>query len=207
MLHAFGWAALAVLGSYLALFFWGGTLAARAAGRSIWLFGQARGKDALAATGFRLAFVFAFMGPLVWLAIPFLHKTDPLWTEGRWPALGLAGLTLAAIGAMLAFAAQMSMGALLRVGVQQGETGSLVQGGLFRISRNPTFLGQLLLLSGLALAIPALPTLAAPILFFLSARAQIRAEEEALSAANGADYDRFRQNVPRWFGFPKAVDR
>lgn len=47
MLAPFGWSALAVLALYLALFFWGGVLAARAAGRPIWLFGRATGRDRL----------------------------------------------------------------------------------------------------------------------------------------------------------------
>ncbi len=196
MLHAFGWAALAVLGTYLALFFWGGAQAAQAAGRPIWLFGEARGRDRLAAFGFRAAFVLAAAGPLLWLAVPTLHKLDPLWTEGRMPLLGITGVALAALGAMLAFAAQMAMGVSWRVGVKNGETGALVQGGLFRISRNPTFLGQLCCSSALALAIPSLPTLAGVLLFYWSASVQIRSEEAALSAANGADYDAFRRTVP-----------
>lgn len=202
MLHAFGWAALIILGVYLGLFFWGGVLAARAAGRSVWLFGAATGKDRWAAFGFRAAFALSFAGPLIWLILPFLHKADLLWTEGRFPLLGLMGVVLSAVGAMVAFAAQMSMGASWRVGVKAGETGALVQGGLFRFSRNPTFLGQLLLLAGVALAIPALPTLAGVALFFWSASVQIRSEESVLAASNGDDYRAFQASVPRWIGLP-----
>jgi signal peptidase II len=88
------------------------------------------------------------------------------------------------------------------VGVKSGETGALVQDGLFRFSRNPTFLGQLLLLSGVALAIPALPTVAGVALFFWSASVQIRSEEAVLTASNGADYRAFQASVPRWIGMP-----
>ena len=207
MIHAFGWAALAVLGAYLTLFFWGGLLAARAAGRPIWLFAHVTGRDRMAAFGFCAAFPLAFLGPLLWMIVPVLHKSDPLWTEGRLPLLGSAGVALAAVGAMLAFAAQMSMGASWRVGVRQGETGALVQGGLFRFSRNPTFLGQLILLLGVALAIPALPTLAAGLLFFWSAQVQIRSEEQALASSHGADYHAFARAVPRWIGRPERKDR
>jgi protein-S-isoprenylcysteine O-methyltransferase Ste14 len=93
------------------------------------------------------------------------------------------------------------------VGVKEGETGALVQGGLFRLSRNPTFLGQLVLLAGVAMAIPSLPTLAGAVLFFWSASVQIRSEEAALSAANGASYDAFRRSVPRWIGWPGKAYR
>lgn len=200
MLHAFGWAALIILGVYLGLFFWGGMLAAQSAGRSVWLFGAATGRDRWAAFGFLAAFALSFAGPLIWLIVPHLHKADPLWTEGRFPLLGLVGVVLCAVGAMVAFAAQMSMGASWRVGVKSGETGVLVQGGLFRFSRNPTFLGQLLLLAGVALAIPGLPTVAGALLLFWSASVQIRSEEAILAASNGDDYSAFRESVPRWIG-------
>ena len=84
MLTPFGWAGLAVLALYLAAFFWAGALAARAAGRSIWLFGRATGRDRLAAFGFRAAFALALFGPLVGLALP---NSDPLWAP-RIPTQG-----------------------------------------------------------------------------------------------------------------------
>ena len=151
MISGFGWAALALLFGYLALFFWGSALAAQAAGRPVWLFARATGRDRLGAMGFRAAFALAFFGPLLWLAVPTLHKVDPLWTEGRAVIFGLIGVFVAGLGAMVAFAAQMSMGSSWRVGVVGGETGDLVSGGLYRFSRNPTFVGQAALLTGVAI--------------------------------------------------------
>ena len=207
MLSPLGWASLALLVLYLALFFWGGAVAAQTAGRSIWLFGQASGRDRWAAMGFRGAFGLSLAGPLLWLAMQPLREADPLWTGSDWPLLGFAGHLAAMLGAMLAFAAQMSMGASWRVGVQEGETGALVQGGLFRISRNPTFLGQIVLLAGVGLAIPSIPTVLAPVLFFLSASVQIRSEEAALAATSGTEYDTFRRAVPRWIGIGREHAR
>lgn len=204
MVTGFGGAALAVLSGYLLLFVWGGTLAARAAGRPIWLFGRARGPDRWAARGFRAAFALAFLGPLIWMIWPPLQKSDPFWTEQGAMALGLSGIFLAGLGAMLAFAAQMSMGSSWRVGVAEGETGTLVSGGLYRVSRNPTFMGQCVLLVGVALAVPAIPTILAPLLFFWSASTQVRSEEAELTRAMGADYCRYLKTVPRWINvFPQ----
>ena len=53
MISGFGWAALALLFGYLALFFWGSALAAQAAGRPVWLFSWAKRRDCYAALGFR----------------------------------------------------------------------------------------------------------------------------------------------------------
>ena len=138
---------------------------------------------------------------LLWLAWPALHKIDPFWTEGEAVALSLIGAFLSGIGSMLAFAAQMSMGSSWRVGVAEGATGALVSGGLYRFSRNPTFVGQFMLLAGVGLAIPAVPTFLASMLFLWSAATQVQSEETALQQALGRDYDHYLKTVPRWIGF------
>lgn len=207
MMSGFGWAALALLFAYLALFFGGSAVAARAAGQPVWLFARAKGRDRLAAFGFRAAFALAFFGPLLWLALPVLHKLDPFWSEGRALLPGLIGIVIAGLGAMVAFAAQMSMGTSWRVGVAHGAVGDLVSGGLYRYSRNPTFVGQFALLAGVALAVPAVPTISAPGLFLWSAILQVRSEEAVLRAAAGSDYDRYAAAVPRWIGLPKGASR
>lgn len=201
MMSGLSWAALALLFGYLALFFWGSAIAAKAAGKPVWLFARAAGRDRLAAFGFRAAFALAFFGPLLWLALPLLHEVDPFWIEGKALTLGVVGIFIAGLGAMVAFAAQMSMGASWRVGVVDGETGDLVTGGLYRFSRNPTFVGPFALLAGVALAVPAVPTILAPILFLWSAATQVRSEEAALRQTLGSDYDRYAASVPRWIGF------
>ncbi|GGF78211.1 hypothetical protein GCM10011402_33580 [Paracoccus acridae] len=200
MLGEKGWIALGVVVLYLTFFAWGTVEAARVAGRPVWLFGQAHGTERWAAMGFRLAFALALLGPLVWLVFPNLHKLDPFWTEGFFHGKGIVGVLLAVAGAMLAFAAQMPMGASWRVGVLKGESGALVTGGLFRLSRNPTFVGQGLLLTGMALAVLSLPTLLAVFLFAFSASVQIRAEEGVLLSDHGSEYRRWSAQVPRWIG-------
>ena len=200
MLSGFGWAALALLFGYLALFFWGTAMAAEAARRPVWLFARAQGRDRWAAIGFRAAFGIAFFGPLIWMVWPTLHKADPLWMEASAVLPGFVGIFVAGLGAMLAFAAQMSMGSSWRVGVVPGATGDLVSGGLYRFSRNPTFVGQFLLLAGVGLAIPSLPTLLAPMLFLWSAVTQVRSEEAALRQSLGQAYEHYLVSVPRWFG-------
>lgn len=194
----FGFATLGVLALYLALFFLASSLAARAAGRPVWLFGRATGRDRLAALGFRVAFALAFLGPLLQTAVPALSEGDPLWMGSSAPLWSLPGHFLAISGAMLAWAGQIGMGASWRVGVAEDATGELVAEGLFRVSRNPVFTGQLLLLVGVALSIPAILTWMAVLLFWLSARAQIMSEERLLETRFGEAYRTYRTRVPRW---------
>lgn len=199
MATGFSGSALSILAAYLLLFCWGTAETGRVNGQTAWLMGRSKGRDRGAAFAFRLAFACSFAGPLVWLIWPALRELDPFWLEGGGAGLRLPGLFVAALGAMVAFAAQMSMGASWRVGVNRSAVGALVTGGLFRISRNPTFVGQLLLLSGVALAIPALPTFVSPLLFLAAARAQIPSEEAALRRIHGSAYEEWAQQVPRWF--------
>ena len=63
MISSFGWSALALLFGYLVLFFWGSAIAARAAGKPVWLLARAKGRDRWAAIGFRMAFSLASLGP------------------------------------------------------------------------------------------------------------------------------------------------
>lgn len=201
-MSTFGFASLGVVLLYLALFFMASGWAARAAGQPVWLFGQATGADRWSALGFRLAFVLAVFGPLLQAVFPRLHQHDPLWLELGGPLWGSLGHFVAIAGAMLAFAAQVSMGASWRVGVAEDALGDdLVTGGPFEISRNPVFAGQFLLLFGVFLAVPSVPTLAAVALFWLSARSQVRTEERILENQFGPQYQSYRARVPRWIGW------
>lgn len=196
-----GWATWGVLVLYLGAFAGLGRLAARAAGRPVWLFGAAQGSDRLAALAFRAAFALALLGPLAGAAWP---GPGPLgW--GAPAALVLAGHFVAVAGAALALAAQASMGASWRVGVQEGATGALVTGGLFALSRNPTFVGQGGLLAGAALALPSWPTVLAVLLFTLAANLQVRSEERTLAVALGESYRAYLARTPRWLGPPRPA--
>ena len=195
-----GSAALALLGASLALFFLGSAINAREAHRPVWLFRHATGGDRLAALGFRAAFALALLGSLAWRLMPSMGDLDPLRSFQNPVWIGLAGLFMASLGAMLAFAAQMSMAASWRIGVAEGATGTLVTGGLFGFSRNPVFVGQLMLLLGTALAVPSIPTIFGILLFAGSALVQVRSEERELRRTLGPAYDTYCQSVPRWIG-------
>jgi protein-S-isoprenylcysteine O-methyltransferase Ste14 len=96
------------------------------------------------------------------------------------------------------------MGASWRVGVQDGAAGALVTGGLFDLSRNPTFVGQGALLAGVALALPSVSTVFAVLLFGLAASLQVRSEERTLATALGEPYRVYLARVPRWLGLPRG---
>ena len=154
-------------------------LAARRAGRSLWLFD--RPGQALPAWMFRLGFAALVLWPLATSA----RHPSPIW------------LIPAALGAGLALWAQVHMGVSWRIGAADGQTGTLVTDGPFSLSRNPVFVGMLLLVWALVpLAGPVL--LLAAVAMTAAAVAQVRTEEAVL--CQDAAWRDYAAHVPRWFG-------
>jgi protein-S-isoprenylcysteine O-methyltransferase Ste14 len=79
------------------------------------------------------------------------------------------------------------------------EPGTLVTGGAFRWTRNPMYLGFLLLLAGIAILLGAATPFVAVALFALVAdRWYIAFEERALERKFGTAYVAYRQTTRRW---------
>jgi protein-S-isoprenylcysteine O-methyltransferase Ste14 len=116
---------------------------------------------------------------------------------GRAPlaaAIALAGLSLDAVS-LVRFVRQRTTANPLR----PGNTRALVTGGLYRLTRNPMYLGLALVLTawatyqGNAAGFAMLPVFVAYITRF-----QILPEERMLAAKFGAEYDAYRRAVRRW---------
>ena len=113
----------------------------------------------------------------------------------RWP-----GLALAAAGAAV-FAASVSvMRDSWRAGIPQGERTELVTAGIYRVSRNPAFLGFDLTYLGFLLAFfhPVLLVLSA--LAALLLHRQILQEEAYLPTVFGEAYGAYCRRVCRYLG-------
>ncbi|WP_211207253.1 methyltransferase family protein [Stackebrandtia nassauensis] len=81
------------------------------------------------------------------MGMPSVTFMDHTW-------LRITGLVLAAVAAAAAFAAQQSMGASWRIGVDDTEHTALVTTGQFAYVRNPIFTAMFALMTNLALATP-----------------------------------------------------
>jgi protein-S-isoprenylcysteine O-methyltransferase Ste14 len=84
--------------------------------------------------------------------------------------------------------------------VKPFETSSaLVTTGVFRITRNPMYLGYVLILIGVGLLLRSLmPLVVIPVFGFLMAWIFIRAEEEMLQETFGPAWDAYAKQVRRW---------
>jgi len=80
-----------------------------------------------------------------------------------------------------------------------GTPSSFVTAGLFRYSRNPMYLGMIVILAGAALAYGSLsPWIVPPALGWTLTARFIRVEEAKLTALFGAEYRDYCKRVRRW---------
>ena len=76
---------------------------------------------------------------------------------------------------------------------------AVVTSGIYRVSRNPMYMGFLLALTGWGVWLShPLPFLFLPVFVAYMNRFQILPEERALSAKFGREYDVYKHNVRRW---------
>ncbi len=154
-----------------------------------WAFISARGRQRV--TGALFAFAFGVLAAAAIMA------------SGHAPTRFMgSGALFAIAGATLVIVAQVQMGRAWRVGVRMGDAPLFVRHGLFRFSRNPIFLGMILIGLGVALSAALWWGWAALFLFIAACHQQVRIEEAHLRANFGIAYDDFSRSVPRWIGLP-----
>jgi protein-S-isoprenylcysteine O-methyltransferase Ste14 len=136
------------------------------------------------------------VGLLMWLVAT---RTAPVpLPRGLRVALALA---LAAIGVGLAGAgvATFRRARTTISPLTPDATSALVRTGVYRMTRNPMYLGMLLCLSAWAVYLSnALSLLLAGVFVLYMNRFQIAPEERALTAIFGEAYDTYRREVRRW---------
>ena len=139
--------------------------------------------------------------PQVWL-VPFVLAglaLGRILPFGPFPMSRGAGIFLVLAGlALMAWAARTMLRA--RTTVMPGRRPDvLVTNGPFRFSRNPIYLGDVIVLCGLLLALDALSGLVVvPVFARLLAQRFIRHEEDMAAATFGAQYAGYKARVRRW---------
>jgi protein-S-isoprenylcysteine O-methyltransferase Ste14 len=126
----------------------------------------------------------------------------------------LVGLTIAlpvgpaaqlGVGALLLFggtalmaAAQLHLGKSWRIGIDEEARPGLVTGGLYRVSRNPIFLGMFVTLAGLVVLLPTAVSLVVLVVSIAGVRTQVLEEEAYLLRVYGDDYRTYVGRVGRF---------
>lgn len=127
--------------------------------------------------------LYVYLTPIPWMEIPWLDN------------LGLILLFTSLVWILIA---QVHMGISWRIGIDDENPTELVTKGIFRISRNPIFLGVRLNLLGLFLVLPTAVTLAIWLLGDVMLQVQVLLEEDYLLKAHGEAYQKYMQQVRRW---------
>ncbi|WP_265519697.1 hypothetical protein [Nitratireductor luteus] len=133
--------------AYMALFLILTVWASRASGRSVWLFGKGSERQGLPALLFRISFVGAVIYVTAALSA-YAVTADPIHDALDGQVGNLFGSLLVLAGAALALYSQAYMGQSWRIGAASGEPGRIVRIGRFAFSRNPVFVGQVMLFIG-----------------------------------------------------------
>ena len=114
----------------------------------------------------------------------------------RWCALAVmaVGVLIEAVSVLAFLRARTTVTPL-----KPEKASTLVVSGLYHVSRNPMYLGMLILLMGWALWLANRAALMLPPVFVIYLTLfQIKPEEAALSEKFGSDYEAYRGRVRRW---------
>lgn len=138
----------------------------------------------------------AILAAAIWL----IAEAFPSWAYA-FPGQSLVAACLAAMGIAFGFA---GIAAFRRAHttvdpVHPAKAGSLVATGVYRISRNPMYLGMLLLLAAWSVFVANLLAPAAlPVFVLYMNRFQIIPEERALRAKFDGEFETYEKSVRRW---------
>jgi protein-S-isoprenylcysteine O-methyltransferase Ste14 len=135
----------------------------------------------------------AFFAALAWAQASLL----PFGGFGTWG--GPAGATLIALGLFIAAAAFLEFRRHRTTVIPHKEASALVTSGIYRLSRNPIYLADALILAGLSLRWDALSgLLLVPAFMALIAARFIGPEETRLRAAFGPVFEAWTARTRRW---------
>lgn len=160
--------------------------------------------NALGVAGF-LGILGAWSGLFVYLAfVPSAFALFRPWWDTT-AAVGLAvrsaGAVLAVVGQCFMWVAVAAMGKAWRIGIDNKSPGSLVTHGVFRLSRNPIFVGMNASAVAAFMIHPNLFFLLCAVCLVVGIHFQIIGEERHLQRTYGDAYSRYRERTPRYVLF------
>ena len=83
--------------------------------------------------------------------------------------------------------------------IKPGKSSSLVDSGVYRVTRNPMYVGFFIILLAFAFLLSNLLSLVISFCFIpYMSYFQISPEEKALSALFGEEFEKYKSKVPRW---------
>jgi protein-S-isoprenylcysteine O-methyltransferase Ste14 len=134
--------------------------------------------------------LYSFLGEIYQYLVPIGYiETD---------RVKLAGAILMMVSLCWIIIAQINMGQSWRIGFNTNDATPLIRTGVFRISRNPVFLGMIITQTGFFLVIPNVVTLLTLSQIYQLMQIQVRLEEEFLMSMHGDEYKEYCKHTRRW---------
>lgn len=179
-------------------FFWRSFLVWRRTGVNPYKLGNGDTAHDFVGKVFRLTAVSTILVVILFAAFPnaYLYLTPIAWLKS--PLIQLVGLSLLGLSLIWIVVAQVQMGSSWRIGVDTKVKTNLVQTGLFRLSRNPIFLGMRINLLGFFMVLPNAATLVIFVLGEVLMQVQVRLEEAYLSQIHAGNYQEYCSRTRRW---------
>lgn len=165
-----------------------------------WVFSSFKVKNVEKTSSFFKNFIFYWF-PLI-AAIFLLGPGD--WFGDSWlrekfvdhtNTVGLIGLFLCIIGAVICCYSRYLLGKNWSLVVQQKENHELIKNGIYGIIRNPIYTGLLFLFAGNAIIVGDYRAIIAVLIILISFLFKIKKEEQLLSELFKNDYDEYRQKT------------
>lgn len=133
-----------------------------------------------------------------------------LWLQALNPALlhvftfyenivSEVGFTLLLAGSFICLKSQYDMSNSWRMGVDKNEKTNLVSTGFFKYSRNPFYVGLILIFTGVSLITVNVLCIAVTVIEIILIHRQILKEEKVLLLNQGKEYSEYCSKVGRYF--------
>ena len=143
----------------------------------------------------------------IFTILMFLVEVFSIIIDDNWyyiyesPVLKIIGLILILLGDVIFFLSVYYMKTIWRVGIDETRNDKLITNGIYRISRNPAFLGFDLTYLGLALVFPNPIMIIFTIILIWLFDDQIMIEEEYLERKYKEEYLEYKKKTKRYFLF------
>jgi protein-S-isoprenylcysteine O-methyltransferase Ste14 len=128
------------------------------------------------------------LGPGEWYGHSWLRENFVEHTN----LVGIIGLSISIIGALIACTARYTLGKNWSLSVQKKEGHQLIQYGMYKLVRHPIYTGLLFLFVGNALIVGDYRAILAVVLVFVSLWLKLKKEERLLTETFGTEYSDYK---------------
>lgn len=145
----------------------------------------------------KLLIILLFIAVIMFTIGPKVYQYAVPITYLQHPVLMWIGLVLIHISLIWIVIAQFQMSSSWRIGIDEKNATLLVTNGIFKISRNPIFLGMIISVLGIFLITPNAITFFLTLTTYFVIHIQIRLEEAYLQEAHGDAYLQYKKRTKR----------